>query len=254
MRGFRSVILILVIFTILGECRGASDFLNYQYNFFLANRLYKEGQYKEAIGEYTKIINNGFESGNIYYNIGNSYFKLGKLGKAILNYERARRLIPRDGDLEANYRYALSLVKSNVASPRVNILLRLLYRFRDSFTIDELTIILFVLYILLIVTAGLWVFFRRKKTYFITASCALVLMFGVVLFCLIQRISLLKREAVVVSEFADAKYEPFDKGTNYFVLYEGMKVIILRCEDNWCKVRRSDGRSGWVKKKSLEKI
>ena len=83
-----------------------------------ANELYKKGNYDLAIADYEKILNKGYESGNLYYNIGNCYFKENKLGKAIVNYKRALRLEPRDGDIRSNYKFAFSTVKRNVFAPQ----------------------------------------------------------------------------------------------------------------------------------------
>ena len=76
------------------------------YIFYKANALYEEGKYDEAIEVYTGLIDQGLESGNLYYNIGNCYFKKGELGKAIVNYERANKLIPDDSDLKSNHDFA----------------------------------------------------------------------------------------------------------------------------------------------------
>jgi tetratricopeptide (TPR) repeat protein len=80
-----------------------------QTTFFHANALYKDGQYDAAVQEYEQLLQSGRTSGNLYFNLGNAYFKAGKKGKAIVNYERARRLIPGDPDLRANLEYAQSL-------------------------------------------------------------------------------------------------------------------------------------------------
>ena len=74
--------------------------------FFEANQAYKNHQYQQAIDGYRHLIENGFENGQIYYNLGNAYFRLGNLGRAILSYERARFLIPRDSDLAFNLSHA----------------------------------------------------------------------------------------------------------------------------------------------------
>ena len=73
-----------------------------QTTFFHANALYKDGQYTAAASDYEQLRNAGLESGNLYFNLGNAYFKAGQRGKAILNYERAHRLLPSDPDVEAN--------------------------------------------------------------------------------------------------------------------------------------------------------
>jgi tetratricopeptide (TPR) repeat protein len=67
-----------------------------------AGRAYEAEQYEEAVALYEAIAKRRIRAGRVYYNLGNAYFKAGQLGKAILSYERARRLLPRDEDIEAN--------------------------------------------------------------------------------------------------------------------------------------------------------
>lgn len=68
-----------------------------------ANRLYLEQKYDAAISRYESVIKNGYESGGVYFNLGNAYFKSGKLQNAILNFERAKKLIPNDDDVSSKY-------------------------------------------------------------------------------------------------------------------------------------------------------
>ena len=115
-----------------------------------ANRLGIEGPFKAAgdfyrQGDYKNAIHS--ESGAVYYNLANSYFKDGQLGKAILNYERAKRLIPRDGDLGANYKFVLSQVRnySSDLEPAWKVWLKQLIQ---SVTEGEYIIALMILYLL----------------------------------------------------------------------------------------------------------
>ena len=77
--------------------------------FSKANALYEKRDYENALEEYKKILDQGVERGPIYYNIANTYFKLGKTGYAILFYRKAARLMPADSDLKSNLSYAQSL-------------------------------------------------------------------------------------------------------------------------------------------------
>ncbi len=78
------------------------------------NRLYQEGDFEEALASYLRLVEAGFESGEVYYNIGNTYFKLADLARSILYYERARRLLPGDADVQANLDLARSLTVDEI--------------------------------------------------------------------------------------------------------------------------------------------
>ena len=78
------------------------------------NRRYREGDYAGAVELYGRILESGVESGELHYNLGNAWFRLGELGPAILHYERARRIMPRDDDLGTNLELARSLTVDQV--------------------------------------------------------------------------------------------------------------------------------------------
>jgi len=216
-----------------------------------ANVYYEQANYDEAIKQYNSILETGWESGNLYYNLGNCYFKKGELGRAILNYEKARRLIPLDKDLESNYEYACSLIKGQAVASQKSLPVRVLNNLFEKFTIDGLMILLGVFFISILISALLGLFLKPFKKQALIFAAFLGLCFVVGLIGLKGKISLLDKEAIVVIEQADAKFEPMDKATAYFTLYEGMKVKVISSKDNWYKVRRLDNKSGWVEKSAL---
>ncbi len=219
--------------------------------FHRANVYYEEGNYDEAIKQYGSIVESGMESGNLYYNLGNCYFKKGALGEALLNYEKARRLMPLDKDLESNYEYARSLIKGAVIVTRQGLPLRVLRAASGRFTIDGLTMVLSTLYLLMLagIVTGLFSRACRKYAFSLAVLAGLLCIAGVI--GLRGKIVLLDREAIVITGQTDAKFEPMDKATTHFTLYEGMKVEVVSSEDNWFKVRRKDDKIGWVEKNAL---
>jgi len=220
-------------------------------NFYQANSYYAKGKYGKAIDEYEQILSQGVESGNIYYNLGNSYFKKGELGKAILNYEKAKRFIPRDSDLRSNYEYAQSLVKTTVPAERKGWFVRLIDRVFGLFTVNGLTIFLSIIYVvfLSVIAGGFYISLLRK--YRIALTGMLLVIFMLTSFALKKKVFLIGREAVVTAEKTDVKFEPFDRATTHFTLYQGMKVGALSESGLWEKVKRSDGKIGWVKKDKI---
>lgn len=216
-----------------------------------ANVYYERPNYDEAIKQYSSILESGLESGNLYYNLGNCFFKKGELGKSLLNYEKARRLIPLDKDLESNYEYACSLIKGGAITSKKSLPLRVSNYFFERFTVDGLTILLSLLYILILVGILISLFFRPFKKHALIISVFMGLFFILGFVGLTRKIALLNKEAIVVTEQTDAKFEPMDKATTYFALYEGSKVEIISSKNNWHKVRRQDNKSGWVQNNAL---
>jgi tetratricopeptide (TPR) repeat protein len=217
------------------------------------NQLYEKGIYDEAVKEYSRLLEKGFESGNLYFNLGNSYFKKGELGRAILNYERAKRLVPDDSDLKSNYNYVLSKIENSsrhTASPSIEKISGIF----NKLTLNGLTIFVSVVYlvIILIFTASIFSTSVRRYRIIVISILSLVLISGA--FTLYGRVSVLDNEAIVISKNADAKFEPLDNATTHFTLYEGMTVNILESKKDWSKVRRGDGKIGWLRIQALEKI
>lgn len=220
-------------------------------SFYAANSLYEQGDFDNAIRQYNSVLESGSESGNIYYNLGNCYFKKGELGRALLNYEKARRLIPLDKDLESNYEYACSLIKGGGAAPGRSLFVRIFNDLFEKFTIDGLTVLLSALYMLILigVLAGLFLAPFKKHALILVAFSGL---FFIAAFAgLTGKIALLDKEAIVIAGQADARFEPMDKATAYFTLYEGMKAELITSKDNWRKVKRQDNKSGWVENNAI---
>ena len=221
--------------------------------FYQAGSAYQNGDYKKAIEIYKSIIKTGLESGAIYYNLANSYFKDNQLGMAVVNYERAKRFIPRDHQLEFNARYARSLVKSYAPTVKRSVFGRKYAEYKDSFTVNEFTWIVFVLFLLIgsVYTVGLFLKWPKQKV--ILAICVLSMLLVFHLHLCVVKLNEIGQRAVVVEQ-TDSKYEPTDKATNYFKLPEGEIVRIVKKEYGWIKVKRSDNKTGWVKATAIDVI
>lgn len=225
-----------------------------EYNFYRGNLLYEKGNYDEAILEYKRLAKKGLESGNFYYNIGNCYFKNGELGKAILNYAKAKRIIPGDKDLLANYEYAKSNIETLITEPKRLWIIKEAGNFFKQFTIDGITMFLFVFYLILLITIGGCIISRISTVKkLIIISIPAILFLGNFIF-LSKSIDKIDKEAIVMEKKIEAKFEPFEEAAAHFTLYEGMKVEILSINGNWYKIKRIDDKMGWIKKYQLSII
>jgi tetratricopeptide (TPR) repeat protein len=243
--------LIFSAFSIAAEPKQTDD---PQDLFDRAGRFYEAEQYDEAIKTYTLFLKQGLESGSLYYNLGNCFLKKGEMGRAILNYERAKRLIPLDSDLDSNARVARSLVRNSPSeAPGIRIAGSMEQCF-DWISIDGLALLLSILYGASIVILTSTIFFqtsrRRSKAWLLLLALAFILC----AFGLDRKISLLGQEAIITARTAEARYQPFDLAPTHFILDEGNRIRILRSSKEWSKVKRTDQKVGWVKTASLERI
>ncbi len=221
--------------------------------FYKANDFYENGEYDAAISEYEKILADGYESGAVYYNLGGAYFKAGKLGKAILSYERAGKLMPRDADLAANIRFARSKIKGGKVVPRRTIWdWTPLKMYSASFSTNELTVFASVTYVAVVLLLVLGVInYGIRKKILITSGILLIL---IVLNSAViwKKSGGMGKDAVVIAPKTEALFGPFESETKFFTLYEGADCTVVKSKGVWYKIRRADGKTGWVKENKVE--
>jgi tetratricopeptide (TPR) repeat protein len=250
-RTLHAAILFAVIILLASIADAAVKGGNPQAAFYKGNTFYEHGDYEAALDAYNDVLSMGKESGPLYYNMGNCYFRLGKTGMAILYYERARRLMPRDSDLKANYRFALSQTGAPSYSPST---IRRIIERSKVLTVDEITICISAMFILilgLIIGTRLAAGLRRSLLAAIVAILIIALSLSFVLYL---RISSIGSEAIIIAEKADAGFEPITSATVHYTLYEGAKVYIIEKKGEWTRVKRADGKSGWVRSALLQVI
>ncbi|MDP8289755.1 MAG: SH3 domain-containing protein [Candidatus Susulua stagnicola] len=251
---FKSSILLILFVFIFCINLNAADLKKTRSLFYQGNNYYSTADYAKAITTYEKALSSGYESGPFYYNLANAYFKNKQLGKAVLNYLRAQEIMPKDADLKSNLYYAQSFVKNRTIKLKEAWFKRALSNINQTISLDGITLISAILYLLLaIMIIG---FILRKSLnnifkYSIFGVGSLLLISFLLFFMQFQN-TMLKEKAVVIVNSADSKFEPFSEATTFFTLNEGESVFITKDKNGWCKIRRIDGKQGWVKKSDIE--
>lgn len=223
-----------------------------------AGALYRNGEFDNAIKIYEELRTEGYEGTSLYFNLANSYYRIGKLGYAILNYERALKISPSDEDVKHNLAFAnLSSVDRIQPLPTF-----FLFEWWDSLlaslSVNGWTYIAFFFYILLMILIVAYFFaktiFQQKLILFSGLGILAILLLIVSL--LIVKIN---REqnvigGVVIEQSITVKTSPDIKSTDAFVIHEGLKVNLEDQLDEWVKIRLADGKVGWVENDSVERI
>lgn len=222
--------------------------------FQAASDKYISGDYRGAISGFQNMLESGWKSGNVLYNLGNSYIKSGKLGYAILSYEQARLFIPRDNDLISNYQYARTLVKQKETALKKSFLLIGLDIVFSHLTLRETYFIFMFFYYLIASMVIVVIFVSQARRYLIPSIAVLSVMWISVSIPLVGKVVDSAVMGVTVSDIIDAKFEPSARAAVNFPLYAGMRVHILSTKGEWRKVKRLDGRIGWVERSSVEPI
>jgi tetratricopeptide (TPR) repeat protein len=222
------------------------------------NALYAAGNYGDAIKAYQEVLNGGTQSADLYYNLGNAYLKAGRLGPAIVAYERALRQRPRDPDLAHNLRYARVQIKGRLPAVERGFWLQVWDQARDSFSLNELVVLLSVGWFLL--GGGLAVRILLRQPWLrLAAAIALgagvgVLVLAGPLFGAKLHKEVLTQPAVILEARTEARSGPGENNAELFQLFEGMKVIVNQCESGYCEVQVPGGLTGWIKAGTFEII
>lgn len=246
------VLLLLLIFAGISYSDEASQM------FEQANQLYLQAKYPDAIAQYEKIVQGGFESGELYFNLGNAYYKNGNIPKAILNYERAKELLPRDEDVQFNLQLAnLQVVDKIEAVPRLFV-----YRWADSmlalFSLSTMGWIVYAFFMLTLTAFALFLFSRTYTQKRLSMFAGLVFSAALILTMIGFGVQSYKESntefAIVMSDVANIKAAPDSKGNDLFVLHKGLRVQVLDGVNHWRKIRLADGKVGWIPEEDCESI
>ena len=223
-----------------------------------ADDEYAKGNYQQAIKDYQEILKAGVSS-EIYYNLGNAYYRTDNITQALLAYERALQLSPGDNDIRFNLQYARSKTIDKI-TPETEMFFVTWYNALVNFTsVDRLanTAIVSIVMALLLILVFLFApqMWARKSGFYGSAVFLLLFAFAN-LFAFQQKHELeTKQGAIVIAPTVNVKKTPAASGTDVFVIHEGTRVDITdRGMKQWRGVKLADGREGWLKTSQIEEI
>ena len=214
------------------------------------NEAYESGQFDQAIEIWESVLAEGKECGELYYNLGNAYYRTEQWGKCLLNYERALRLMPNDRDLKENIALANSKTEDRTSEIPELFFVRWWNNFLSHHSAQGWMNL--CIFIALLLGTCLVVFFLahdyaiRKWTLvgnFVLG--AFLLLFAICATSTTIRASI-HEDAIVQETVTMAKGSPDVKSVDKFLLHEGTKVHIEEQSGSWIKVRKGDGETGWI--------
>lgn len=221
-----------------------------------ANAQYAEGNYAEAATQYEQILQEQ-PTAEVYYNLGNAYFKQGELAQSILAYERALRLKPSFKDAKHNLQFAQSRIIDNIEDTQSFFLSNWLKAIRNALSQRVWMVGSIILFVMALVGFFLFAFSQTlwlRKTAFYCSVIALVIS---VMACanagsLYQR-DTQRSEAIITQGIVNAKSSPDRSGNDLFTVHEGTKVEIHEVIGDWCCVHVGNN-IGWMPLEYLERI
>ena len=247
--GFEMLMLALLLW--LPEGAGAITKQN-------ADDCYRKGNFQQAIADYTTLLKQGV-SADLYYNLGNAYYRSDNIAKAILCYERALLLSPGDKDIRFNLQFANSKTIDKITPENEVIFVTWYKSLINMASVDTWAQVSVISLILALLLALVYLFASRvslRKVGFFGGLSLLAVFLLSALFASQQKSALENRcGAIIMMPSVVVKQSPVNNATDAFVLHEGTRVDVT---DNgmkgWKGIRLADGREGWVKSASLELI
>jgi tetratricopeptide (TPR) repeat protein len=223
-----------------------------------ANEMYRTNSYKKAIELYDSIEGQGMVSSELYFNLGNSYYKLNQIAESIYNYEKALQLNPQNKDAKVNLVYAKRMTIDAIEELPKTVL--------QNFEADYLQELSYNQWAWLSVVAslGLLLFFMgyyfsyvpsQKRIYFAAlVACILLLLSSFIISFKEHQYETNKLEAIVFQQVVAVKNAPSENSEEVFELHEGTKVNVLDKVAAWKKIKLADGKVGWIPKEALREL
>ena len=224
-----------------------------------ADALYAKEQYKKAAAAYNDILRTQGVAAEIYYNLGNCYYKLDSIPLAILNYERAYVLSPGDGDIRNNLTFARGKTVDKIVPPSKMFFVTWWNNFTHLQSVDAWAQQAVVLFILALVSLLVYFLSYNIKVRKVSFTLGLILLAVVVLnnLAAYSQNSEIRNHAsaIIMAPAVSVKSSPSHNSTDLFLIHEGSKVEILdQSMRGWLEVKFEEGKQGWIPAPTVEII
>ena len=246
---------IILIFIFIMSSLKSSSSNEMEQLFQQGNDFYSNKEYIKAIDIYKRILEKGYESGDLYYNLGNAYYRIGEIGKSILNYEKSLKFLPDNENIKFNLKLARLKIKDKVNRPPEFILFRIGREVIDNLSAFEWAIVLssavFLVAIFFTIfslssSQKLHVFARRSMILFIIIAVLSV-------YPLYYRYKMENtgNSGIILKDEIETISAPQKGSTTLFIIHEGTKVKIIGRDNEWLKIELIDGKQGWVNAEAI---
>ena len=240
----KKTLFLLLIITNIITAQTASE------SFSSANDLYKNEKFEQAIALYEKIEDQGLVSSELHYNLGNSYYKLNKVGPSIYHYEKSLKLDPLNEDVKNNLVFAKRLALDNIEELPKTVFQKFNKNYLQMLSYNQWAIVTIVFSMLGSLFFLLFYFAvspSKKRFYFVISALNFILLITSSLITYNQYLhSNNNKEAIVFAKKTAVRNAPTLNSEEVFTLHEGTKVLVLDNLDDWKKIKLADGKLGWI--------
>ena len=228
----------------------SSAFAQPDADFAKANQEYAQGHFKEAISGYEALIRAGQWSANVFYDLGNAYFRTGDFGRAILNYERALALERHHAEATANLQIARDEAHALEIQPSWP------ERYLQFATVNQYSIAAAVAFWIAAFCLAALIFTRRRTAAITTLLLVMFLVFsgGILAVWQLERGSKGSALAVVIGKDVQARLATADTANSVLALPPGSEVKILSTRGDWIYAALPNNLRGWIPAKNAEQV
>jgi tetratricopeptide (TPR) repeat protein len=224
----------------------------------LANEAYTKANYTKAAELFETILKDKGESADLYYNLGNAYYKSDRIADAILNYEKALLLAPGDDDIRHNLDVAKLKIVDKITPVGTFLLTDWMHSLRNQMSSNGWANSAIVLFLLFIASLVIYFFAGRvwmKKIAFFGGIFVLLLSIFANYSAFAQKIQMEEvSQAIVFASSVVAKSTPDETGTDLFLMHQGTKVTLKDAVNDWTRVELEDGNDGWIQNSNFKVI
>lgn len=223
-----------------------------------AYEAYGQNDYTRAVSLYESVLEHGYHSAELYYNLGNSYYRTDQIGKAILNYERALRLRPHDKEAQENLALANSKTFDKIEQLPEFFITRWIRTIENILSPKGWRVAILIFFAL----SGIsWAMFHTsqrystRKGYFIAGLIGTTILIVTILFGISSQYhSTHSDKAIVTTQTVTVKSSPEESGIEKFIMHEGAKMTIEDKVSDWYLIEIADGNKGWIRDTEIEII
>jgi tetratricopeptide (TPR) repeat protein len=217
---------------------------------------YNQGDYNKAIESYLKILENGQHSAELYYNLGNSYYKLNQIAPSIYYYEKALLLKPNEPEIKNNLGYAQNMTLDAIETMPKTGLAKIYQNVVGIFSFDQwgyMAVGFMILFVVLYIAFYYLKYATQKRITLISGMLFLLMAITTAVIAFISYEDFkADRPAIVFSDEVIIKSEPNERSQEIFRLHEGTKLNVLEEYNDWKKIRIADGQMGWLSAESIK--
>lgn len=229
-----------------------------QNGFEKGNNLYQKGNYKDAILNYESVFRSKKHSAELYFNLGNCYYKLNKVAPAIYNFEKALLFNPDDNDIKNNLKFAQKLQIDDVKTESKVGFSKIIEDYTTMFHYNSwagIAVAMSGLFVLLFAGFYFSESTRQKRSFFIAMFVTILAIILNVFAAFYAKSNYdSNKPAIIFAEIVAIKTEPKQDANTAFELHEGTKIFVIETLDNWSKIELADGKKGWIETQKFKSL